>query len=65
MKIIVAPAKKMTNQSESFRARRQPQFLAEAQEILAAMKALDYARQKKCGTAATALPARTSPGYRR
>lgn len=47
MKIIVAPAKKMTNQSESFRARRQPQFLAEAQEILAAMKALDYAAAKE------------------
>ena len=40
MKIIISPAMKMTVDNDSFSAKTSPQFLAQAQELAAFLKAV-------------------------
>ena len=47
MKIIVSPAKKMSAIKENFPATTKPQFLTEAETILAKMKSLSYDEAKE------------------
>lgn len=46
MKIIIAPAKKMKIDTDSFAIAALPQYLAETQQILAIMRQLSYTELK-------------------
>lgn len=46
MRIIISPAKKMNIDPDSLAVKALPQFLPEANQLLAAMRALDYAQLK-------------------
>ena len=58
MKLIISPAKKMRQDTDTFSAADRPQFLAQAEEIAAYMRSLDYEACKalwKCNDELAAL----------